>query len=716
MRGSRTACTLLTVAWCVLGLAPASVSAQDGPAADAREADPLDAEVEAIRRQVAVGSWKSGKFAIEKFFAAHADDPRVAMHIPALETDLMKCLYRLATPQAKPLELLGRGATKYDVVTRRVEFDCARFDESMGWEREDELRFFDAMFDDEVCVEMSEGTARNLTVYLGLGPETHGAYAIRVEPSSGDYETVAVYRIDATAAAPIQLGTGGLLSSSSVGVRYSLNASKVTTEVVQPKEWHHPRKFDSYSDATYRGGFVAIRGAEGSRFRISGKLDPVFAKRQAVEAESSRFRWWRAVNWRREDALPAWVIASERGSVAWADGLPASFAPSARPRLVELQRRVFDAEAPESGQVPSGLEGTTGAWQAALLAFAEGRLADSDEACRVVLAAEPGFAAVHALDGRIRLARGAEEDAAASFRAAIRLDANFAPAVDGLALLALRAGDAAAMQRILSDGASRRVGTKLTIELRKVLLRLRRGPDWKKQFEASTPNFVVTSDASFAVCSDVGKTLEECVEIYAAKFRPRPKKTRARVRVFVGYESYAEYLTELGADPDGTLGMYLPAIRELCVYLHEHRSELSNTIRHEAFHQYLHEFLDDAPIWFNEGYAEFFGFSRRKLGKSLVGQVGESQATVVAALVPKFVPLERLFLMRPTEFMARADVHYAQSWAVVHVLRGAKDATLGSVLDRYLDALLAGRSQQEAYAAVLAPVVPQIEKMLRAFK
>jgi hypothetical protein len=124
--------------------------------------------------------------------------------------------------------------------------------------------------------------------------------------------------------------------------------------------------------------------------------------------------------------------------------------------------------------------------------------------------------------------------------------------------------------------------------------------------------------------------------------------------------------------------------------------------------------VDDAPIWFNEGYAEYFGFSRRVFGKALVGQVGEGQAELAKELLPRFTPLDRLLVMEPAEFMANARVHYVQSWAVIHLLRDPKETQFKGVLDRYFDALVVGKSQKEAYEAVLLPLLTKIETALKS--
>lgn len=709
--------------WAAL-LSASGASGQDAPPPQAppaaAKADPLETEVEAIRRLVGAGLWKAAKSSIDKFFAAHTGDPRVLAHVNAIESDLQKCLFRLSGPQPTPVQLLGRGAVKYDPASGRATFDVSALSEEAGWEASGDVRFFDVLFDGEMSVEMSAETAWSTTVLLGFDSETRGAYAF--VPADGSFgRQPFVFRLD-PGKEPVEIGDGSLifLGGTTTSVSYAVSQSKVVVDIRYTKSWN-PRdrkSLSSITDGKYRRGFVAVRGAarlDTKGLKIEGRLEPVFAKRQIAEADTRRFRTWRDAHWKRANSIPEWVLGLERNAGMWAVRVPDGCPSTERSALVDLHRAAFEARR-KIAELPRGsrLSGAAYSWQEAIVAFGEGRYGDAEVHARNVVAADADFVPAHVLCGRALLGRGDDVAATACFTDAKRLDPAFAPAYDGLALASFRSGDQAAMEAHLADAAAAGTATGLTHELRQVALRARRGPDWKKRFETLTPNFSVTGDASIAVCNEVAKVLEECMDVYGRQFRRRTRSARARVRVFSGFESYADYVSDLGADPTHTLGLYMPSLRELCIHLHEDRPALWNTVRHEAFHQYVHLFAEDVPIWFNEGYAEFFGFSRRKLGKAVVGQVDEEQAEMAKALLPKFTPLDRLFRMESEEFMKSAGVHYVQAWAVVHLLRETSDPALKGLLDRYFDAILAGRSQAEACDEVLAPHVARIESALRS--
>lgn len=384
--------------------------------------------------------------------------------------------------------------------------------------------------------------------------------------------------------------------------------------------------------------------------------------------------------------------------------------------LARLMRVCFVGEPRKTAPVTvGGLTGVPARWAAALVAYADRRYDEAEAAAREVMAAAPRFVAAPVLAARAAVRRGDDEGATTLARAALAIDPGYGPAHDVLILVAFRDGDVPRMKELVLAAAEVGAATALTDALRAAQVRAERGPEWKTRYESITPNFNVTGDASYAVCAEVSKILEESLSIYGEKFRRRPRRSRGRVRVFSGFDSYAAYVSGIGAAPSGTLGMYLPAMRELCVYLHEDRGELQNTIRHEAFHLFLHEFLDDAPIWFNEGYAEFFGFSRRVSGKAAVGKVAADQADLARLLLPKFKPVSALMRMEPPAFMEDAGVHYVESWALIQVLRETKDPKLAGILDRYFDALLAGRSGAQAYDDVMAPVADEIDAAVRRY-
>lgn len=713
-------------------VAPAAGLAQEAkpplapPKAPEAAGEPFQTEVEAIRKLVASGNWKGGKDAIAAFFKAHDGDSRVGARLPEIEEDLRRSVYQLSGAAPKPTELLGRGATKWSAATRVAEFVIPRLENAQGWAHADGVDLFDVLFEGDVTVEVSGADPDSLVVFLGFDSEKKGGYAFAprtVRWQSHQTTSIVALRLDPGAREPEMLGSIVELPASSPRVvRYMLTATKLDVQLpgVSPAVKSTPR-----SDRKYRKGFVALRSKDVGRraavgsLKITGKVEATFAKRQIAQTEARRFREWSAKSFDRAAHIPAWVLDAERDAVAWRSRLPFDCPEELKHPLRELQRFVFEEStgsgdedevdsAPEA-PAPRGLPAMTAAWVQTLVARVQGRHADAEMLARRVAEEAPGFAPAWTVIGLSLLERGQTEAARAVLEESRDRDAHFAPTYDALVLAGFRDGDFTSARRALALAAEAGTATKLTGDLRRALARMARGPAWKTRYEAKTAHFVVASDASAEVCAQVGKVLEEALGIYHQKFRPLERKGTARVYVFSGAETYLEYAADQGRDLSGTLGVYIPRFRELCVFLHENRPELWNTVRHEAFHQYLHNFVERAPIWFNEGYAEFFGFARREQGSTKVGQVDAQQAELAREVLDDFTPLAELFVMEPGEFMADADVHYPQSWAVIHYLRTPDDPRLKGVLDAYTDAVLAGRSQREAYDAVLAPHVAAIE-------
>ena len=81
-------------------------------------------------------------------------------------------------------------------------------------------------------------------------------------------------------------------------------------------------------------------------------------------------------------------------------------------------------------------------------------------------------------------------------------------------------------------------------------------------------------------------------------------------RIFTSREEYLKALAVNGiADMDWSAAYWSPVRRELVAYLPEDGFErLTETIRHEAFHQYLSyaSVMIPASPWLNEGYAQYF--------------------------------------------------------------------------------------------------------------
>jgi hypothetical protein len=205
---------------------------------------------------------------------------------------------------------------------------------------------------------------------------------------------------------------------------------------------------------------------------------------------------------------------------------------------------------------------------------------------------------------------------------------------------------------------------------------------------------------------------------YTALVPPRtPIAAVSVIRVFATDEEYASYVPE---EMQWTAGLWYPGPRELVIRpiewgrQRDKRKAITDTLYHEAFHQYLFHALDQVPasMWFNEGHAVLF--EGVKLQGSSV-KIVEAEGYVdrlVALLEGGKIDLKNLVHLSPSEFygddQATRQRRYAVSWGLVYYLRKGTAASnrspYGDVLNRYVDALWDTRSESEATAEAFSEV------------
>lgn len=280
--GGTARAAALVVAVAILGAAPVyPAAAQERPPAG--KAPSIDDEVDQIRRLVGGGFWKPAKLAITRFFEAHQGDRRVSAHLPEIEADLRRVDARIALPPMKPLELLGRGAVKYDAASGKAEFVVPRFAEDRGWRSVGGMHLFDALFTDEVEIVVEDTFTMVSTIFLGFDPEKGGGYAfLTTNGEYGRYPTA--LRTDKDEEEPEKLGTCSVVfGRDATFVTYGYTATHVTIAVDRGKGWNPADRHSSarFPDKTYRRGYVAVKADAAPRtpITIRGKLDVTFAKR-----------------------------------------------------------------------------------------------------------------------------------------------------------------------------------------------------------------------------------------------------------------------------------------------------------------------------------------------------------------------------------------------------------------------------------------------------
>ena len=190
---------------------------------------------------------------------------------------------------------------------------------------------------------------------------------------------------------------------------------------------------------------------------------------------------------------------------------------------------------------------------------------------------------------------------------------------------------------------------------------------------------------------------------FLEKAFPLPAKQTAPCRVWI-FDSEGEYHLFASSFEHGaerTLGLYHPTIKTLLLIGKTNVEDTTDVLLHEAFHQYLDLAVPRAPLWFNEGLAEYFGatdFDRD--GRGLEGGIQRRRLNDLKAHVSRdgLVPFASIMQMSRNEFMSEAvPIHYAQSWAMVHFFRRTNLRGGGDLFRKYTERLISGSSPAAAY-------------------
>lgn len=158
-------------------------------------------------------------------------------------------------------------------------------------------------------------------------------------------------------------------------------------------------------------------------------------------------------------------------------------------------------------------------------------------------------------------------------------------------------------------------------------------------------------------------------------------------------------------------GHYDTLFRKLVIFQYPKKEETLAVLYHEAFHQYLHDYLENAPQWFNEGLAEYFGafqYVRKGSDEMMVSRPNPARLKPAKEAIERKLCPPAGDLMRMTQremYDPRmAAVYYAQAWAMVYFIAESANGDYRKVLLEYYRACLKGKDLAEAYAATFGKI------------
>jgi tetratricopeptide (TPR) repeat protein len=267
-------------------------------------------------------------------------------------------------------------------------------------------------------------------------------------------------------------------------------------------------------------------------------------------------------------------------------------------------------------------------------------------------------------------------------------------------------------------------------EYSKYLKNVVKGPSWQKMFNKDTKWFVFKTDISQAKCDLYAKNLELILKHILKTFLLKEDallSNKAEALIFDSedsYLTYAELSSEGGAS--GTLGYFHPIYRQLLLF--EPPMKEKQTLRvmyHETFHMVIDRYLQDIPIWFNEGMAEYIGGTDIAAGLVSPGQIHKARLKNVMKAIEYenegdkkyLIPFKQIMNESKARFYSEdTGLKYAQAWTMMHFFIHYNNGQYFGNLKSYLQTLMAGKTPKEAYDKAFGKVdLKQAEKEWRGY-
>lgn len=697
----------------------------------------LDQDLAAARALMKDEKWEAAAGALQRAMNSREGSTEVLDRLADIEEDLKVCLYRAKALRPSPQDLYGPCA-KSMAAGRKLALEFPDGPREPEWKKGvNGTWILPIRYEKEVSLEFrSKPTDEGRTgVYaiLCFDPDRETGYTVCAgyRLRRGDLiHTLGSFVLRMDGKDPVYLfkTEGPYFGRTDWGnYRFSCKSGQVTFAVATDSEGKRWEK-NEVSDPKYRSGIVAVKGYSIEGLSVEGALEEVTYKGLVGSFYAKGFKEWCAGTYRREEVLPAWVLRPatkpEAGPAAPVGPapvlLPADAGSPPDPWAVKAleawragDRKTFYETLPRISDPSPGL----GLYLRGLSFFGLGAIAQAEKEFSELVRKHPSFLPGWLYRGIARFHRRDLEGAKGDLEGAWDGVGSLPDFYLLRASMAIREDDFPKAREAIAEARRAGVAHPDLDGMATWVQRTIRGPAWVKRYEQKGPEAVIASDHSQQICFDTGvlirATLWACNERFPGKRPPAPP---IRVHVFSGREGFLEYAADIGHDLDSAAGAYIPKTREMVLFVPEvQRESLWRTIKHETFHAFLHTILENAPVWLNEGYAQWFENGKAKGETLLFGGVEADAIRVLREAGPRGIaPLQDLLLMETAKFRRKATLHYAESLALVHYLNG-RGSPWRANLDDYLGSLREGLSQEEAYEKHWAPVLPEVEAGFRSF-
>ncbi|HKQ75970.1 MAG TPA: tetratricopeptide repeat protein [Blastocatellia bacterium] len=237
-------------------------------------------------------------------------------------------------------------------------------------------------------------------------------------------------------------------------------------------------------------------------------------------------------------------------------------------------------------------------------------------------------------------------------------------------------------------------------------------------------NFIIISDAGEGEAQKVAAMLEQFRHTTLAILPQLKTKAAVPTKVFHfrSHDSFRAFKPKYKGKVMGAVNGYFFGDGDqsfIALTTDAGGGQAYEVIFHEYQHFILSNILPNAPLWLDEGLAEFYSaFEPRFEGREVL--LGRSPARHVLALrKATLMPFEKLFSIdtgSPEYNEAKkAGLFYAQSWALAHYLMLGNNGKRQPQFTRFINSLGKGQPVEESFRQAFQADYQTIEKELQDY-
>lgn len=643
------------------------------PRLRAQDADAFDQAYAAARGLMQKGRWQDAKVALDAALGQHERQLYVLAQKDAIVADAGLCAFWAKTTVPRAQDLLSGRVESYQEKTGKIKLRYTS-DTMADWRDNGQgLLVHPLVFAGTYSVTItgkSYPQDDSIRFVFGLGDSGYYIADFGAPQFGRQYIDMALRRARGDEKPSV------IASRSSLATPHEAYTAQVKVKQRSVEMLFNKKSGIKAEREDDELGQLAVLPGSFDEILIDGEIEPSWFQGlvdQRLAAQREEF----AMHFQPQSALPAWLFEEPKVERVEAKELfDSTHAKSAKGRAVfaDIARGELDAALQRLAECGDG--DLTPGDRAFLTGLSHHRRGDDEAALPFAQQARkelPEATRTLVLEATVLDAMRRRREALPLLQQAVAGDPGDAEATEALFVALMRQNDVAGATKLVRDAKCRYGMWAETQELDAMLAMRARGPSWPKRYSYRSEHYEIYSDIDAKLCFDASMILENAyvnLKAQLAWVKDDPKQERFQVYLFAGEGGYQEYNKHiLGSAKPHTAGLYSPVLKQLLIWNVPKREDMERTIRHEGFHQFLDRAIEDPPVWFNEGAAEFWETARREKGSLQGGQVrGDHIATLVRSR--KLIPALRDFVYGSrADFYANAQQRYAQGWALVHFLR-----------------------------------------------